>query len=127
MAKRFTASDKWEDEWFRQLPETSKLFWLFLLDRCDIAGVWKTDYGLASFCIGKTIDKSILAAFEDRVEPFNGNKLWIMRYVEFQYTMLREDCTMHKAVINLLAKYDLLDRVMAGLVPGYPEKHKKSG
>jgi len=75
MAKRFTASDKWEDEWFRQLPETSKLFWLFLLDRCDIAGVWKTDYGLASFCIGKTIDKSILTAFKDRVEPFNSNKL----------------------------------------------------
>jgi len=126
MAKRFTASDKWEDPWFRKLPATSKLFWLFIIDRCDIAGAWKTDYGLASFCIDEPIDASILQNFEGRIEALNGTKLWVIRYVEFQYTMLREDCTMHKAVINLLAKYGLLDRVMAGLVPGYPEKHRKS-
>jgi len=127
MAKRFTANDKWEDEWFRQLPSREKLFWVFILDRCDIAGAWKIDYGLASFYIGEPIDKSILKSFAGRIEPLNGTKLWIIRYVEFQYTMLREECTMHKAVIKLLASYGLLDRVMSRMIPGYPEKHRKSG
>lgn len=126
MAKRFTASDKWEDEWFRKLPSREKLFWLFLLDRCDIAGAWKIDYELASFCINEQIDKAILKSFSGRIEPLNGSKLWIIRYAEFQYTILKEDCTMHKAVIKLLASYGLLDRVMSRMIPGYPEKCRKS-
>jgi len=120
MAKRFTASDKWADPWFRKLNQKSKLFWLFLLDRCDVAGIWKMDYELASFCIGELINESILADFAGRVEKINGDKLWIVRFVEFQYVVLKEDVKPHKPVINLLAKYGLLERVMEGLSKGCP-------
>lgn len=120
MAKRFTASDKWEDPWFRKLPLKAKLFWLFLLDRCDIAGVWKSDYELASFSIGEMIDKSILAEFQGRVEPVNGDKLWIVRFVEFQYGVLKEEVKLHKSVMNILDKHGLLERVVEGLAKGYP-------
>jgi len=60
MAKRLTANDKWEDNWFRKLSLKSKLFWLFILDRCDVAGIWKKDYELAGFCIGEQITDEIL-------------------------------------------------------------------
>jgi len=120
MAKRFTASDKWEDAWFRKLPMKAKLFWLFLLDRCDVAGVWKADYELASFCIGELMDEAILADFAGRVEKINGDKLWIVRFVEFQYGVLKEDVKPHKPVINTLSRYGLLERVMEGLSKGYP-------
>ena len=78
------------------------------------------DYELASFCIGELINESILADFAGRVEKINGDKLWIVRFVEFQYVVLKEDVKPHKPVINLLAKYGLLERVMEGLSKGCP-------
>ncbi len=111
MAKRFTASDKWEDAWFRQLSPVSKLFWLFLLDRCDVAGIWKIDYHLASFCIGAPVDTNILKHFDGRVEKLKGDKLWIIRFVEFQCGQLKENSNPHKPIIKTLAKYGLLQRV----------------
>lgn len=117
MAKRFTASDKWEDPWFRQLSAVSKLFWLFLLDRCDGAGIWKIDWGLATFCIGAPVDVHILKAFDGRIEKLNGDKLWVVRFVEFQYGgILQEDVSYHKPVIKSLAKHGLLQRVEKALL-----------
>jgi len=118
MAKRFTATDKWEDAWFRQLSPVSKLFWLFLVDRCNVAGVWKTDYGLASFCIGAPVDAKILNTFTGRIEKLNGNKLWIVGFVEFQYGCLNEDVHPHRPVIKILAKYGLLQRVEKAIREG---------
>jgi len=79
MAKRFTENGKWEDTWFRNLPPVSKLFWLFVVDKCDIAGFWEIDWDLASFFIGSKVDESILKDFEGRLERVNNNgKIWIV-------------------------------------------------
>ena len=118
MAKRFTANDKWEDSWFRKLPLRSKVFWIFILDRCDVAGMWKKDYEFASFCIGETISEDILKDFNGRIELVNGDKLWVVRFVEFQYGFLSHKASPHKPVINILKKHGLLQRVMKGLTKG---------
>lgn len=118
MAKRFTASDKWEDAWFRQLSAVSKLFWLFILDRCDTAGIWKVDWNLASFCIGAPVDVHILKVFEGRIEKLKEDKLWIVRFVEFQYGILKESSPPHKYIIKALSNHGLLQRVEEGLIKG---------
>lgn len=118
MAKRFTASDKWEDNWFRKLPLKSKLFWIFILDRCDVAGIWKIDYEFASFCIGEEVNSSILEDFNERIEELNGDKLWITKFIEFQYGYLSKDAAPHKGVIFTLKKYGLFERVIKGLQKG---------
>jgi hypothetical protein len=110
MAKRFTASDKWEDAWFRRLPPTSKLFWIFILDRCNCAGFWKIDWELASFCIGDQITNDILTTFDGRIETID-ERLWVTNFVAFQYGQLNENCNPHKPVIRELAKFGLLQRV----------------
>ena len=126
MAKRFTASDKWEDNWFRKLPLKSKLFWLFILDRCDVAGIWKKDFELASFCIGEEINEATLIKdFNGRLEEIGEDKLWIIKFVEFQYSHLSDTVAPHKGVISALKKYGLYERVIKGLDKGYlPLKDK---
>lgn len=52
MAKRFTDSEKWRDPWFTELAPEMKLLWLYLLDNCDHAGIWKVNRKLAEFEMG---------------------------------------------------------------------------
>jgi len=41
MAKRFTEITIWEDDWFYELSPEYKLFWFYIKDNCDHAGIWK--------------------------------------------------------------------------------------
>lgn len=48
MTRRFTETDKWNDEWFLGLPFEAKLLFTYLCDNCDIGGFWEVDYEHAS-------------------------------------------------------------------------------
>ena len=58
MAKRFTDSEKWKDAWFMDLPSKYKLFWLYLLDECNHAGIWKVNFKISTFYIGEHLEYS---------------------------------------------------------------------
>ncbi len=48
MAKRFTATEIWSEDWFLSMPNEYKLFWFYMLANCDHAGIFKVN--LRSFC-----------------------------------------------------------------------------
>lgn len=110
MAKRFTASDKWEDLWFSELTSEYKLFWIYILDKCDNAGVWEKNFKVANFLIGGTFnEKDTKEILKERILEFNGNKWFIPKFIEFQYGTLNENSNPHKAVIEKLTKYGLYE------------------
>jgi hypothetical protein len=86
MAKRFTNTDKWKKQWFKKLNTKQKLFWLYILDDCNHAGIW------------------------DVVFIDNREKVFIPKFIEFQYGELNPNSRPHISVINLLEKYNLMDR-----------------
>ena len=109
MAKRFTATEKWEDSWFRKLDSKHKLLWIYMLDRCDIAGFWERDFDLAGYFTGCKYDEGdVLEKFKSRVVLVNG-KLFIPKFIEFQYSKkfdeLSEDSPVHRSIIKLLNRY----------------------
>lgn len=115
--KRFRDTKLSREAWYRKLKPAFKCTWDFLCDECDEAGMWSIDLDALAFFIGEEID---LNAFmkqvnEDkaRLEWYEGNKIWIAGFVEFQYGELSEKCIPHKKIISLLEKYDLLHRVPA--------------
>lgn len=112
--KRFTATEKWDKEWFRKLPLKHKVLWLYLCDRCDAAGVWEPDFELASFQIGSQVSEDDLALFGDRVEKLSEGKFWLTRFIEFQYQKLSEDCRGQVNVFSSLKRHSLYDRVCKG-------------
>jgi hypothetical protein len=69
MAKRLTDSAKWDDPWFAELPSKYKLFYIYLLDECDHAGIWKVNFRKANFMIGETLEQAeVLRYMSDRVK-----------------------------------------------------------
>jgi hypothetical protein len=103
MSKRFTETTKWEDPWFRELSPAHKALWLWMLDKCDCAGVLaEIDWKLASFQVGAPLAADAMSAFESRVEPC-GKGFWIRKFIVYQYGhSLRDRNPAHKGVLKAL-------------------------
>ncbi len=114
MAKRFTDTDKWKKRFIKDLPVEYKIFWLYLLDECNHAGIWHVEFELVQIRLGITLsEKKALGLFnvgdDARVVVFdNGNKWFVPGFIEFQYGELAENNRAHKSVIESLSKYDLM-------------------
>jgi hypothetical protein len=108
VAKRFTSTEKWKKKWIRELKPEHKLFWFYLLDNCDHAGIWEVDIDLASFQIGVDLDEQeVLAAFNRKIVQFKDGKWFVPKFIEYQYGELNEKVNAHKSVIKILQKYGL--------------------
>ena len=111
--KRFTETTKWDDPWFIDLEPSAKLLWLYLLDKCDNAGVVDISVKLAGMllngenCVEAGI-KTLCAA--GRLEEIEGGKYYIPGFVIFQYGELKPGSNLHKNVIALLNKHGLIER-----------------
>lgn len=124
MAKRFTDSDKWERPWFRKMPQAYKWLWLYILDKCDVAGIWYVDMELASFMIcEKVVYEEAVIFFDKQIEELdNGNRWFIIGFTEFQYKTLSPISKPHTKVIDILEKFRLLDRVPHRVPPTLPHR-----
>lgn len=129
MAKRFTATDKWKDSWFSSLTKEQKLFWLYLLDECDNAGIWEKNFKVASFFLSQEITEEWAMTFLiGKAIPVNGTKWFIPKFVEFQYGELRTSNRAHVSVIDKLRKYGLMtdeNKVLASPLQGAKDKDKE--
>ena len=107
MSKRFTETEKWRDPWFRKLTPAQKLLWFYLLDNCDQSGVIDFDHEFAEFQIGiKSSEKDVAALSKQLLKLPNG-KLWIHKFVRYQYGKLSHDCKPHKPVFAALEKHGI--------------------
>ena len=114
MPKRFTYTQKWQDEWFMELPAKYKLFYLYLLDNCDHAGIWKVNMKLATFHIGDDLNiDEIKNLFGNRILEFKDGYFFIVKFIQFQYGGLKNDAV-GKSVYKILETNNLLG-AMEGL------------
>lgn len=67
--KRFTETTIWEEDWFLDMPKEYMLFWFYLKDKCNHAGVWRPNLKLFEATIGVKID------LKTAIEYFNKDKL----------------------------------------------------
>lgn len=112
MAKRFTATEKWDKQWFMDLSPKLKCLWQYINDKCDQAGMWEANFKLASMYIGEKVTEDDLKNFGHRIELYEPGKFWVTGHVDFQYGTPTEKSPAHRPLIRLLKKYNLLDRVL---------------
>ena len=109
MAKRFTDTSIWDDQWFRKLPCKYKELWRYLYERCNHAGIWKKDIEMAGFLIGEEVtEEEALDLFntdeKDRVLLIKEDKWFIPQFISFQYVDLKQTNKIHKSIIEILKK-----------------------
>jgi len=84
MGKRFTDTEKWKDEWWGSLDNDYRMIWLYLVDSCSIAGIWKKDFrGLNFNCNTKITEDQFLEVFGSRLID-RGNYFFIPKFLRFQ-------------------------------------------
>lgn len=84
MARRFTDTEKWRDEWWGSLSNDYRIIWLYLVDSCSIAGIWKKDFrGLNFNCNTKITEEEFVKVFGSRLID-RGNFFFIPKFVRFQ-------------------------------------------
>lgn len=105
MAKRFTDTEKWKNPWFRDMDNVYRWLWVYILDNCDAAGIWRLDFALAGYCIGEYVNSRLAAEqFEDKIIQLDHDKWFIPSFVTFQYGELSEASRPHQSVIKILTK-----------------------
>lgn len=112
MAKRFTDNEKWKKQFFKSLSSVHKLFFLYILDECDHAGVWHVEKEIAEIRIGDkfNIDEAKKAFGKHIIEFDNGEKWFIPTFIEFQYGTLNDKVNAHKSALDKIISYGLLEK-----------------
>jgi len=106
--KRFTESSKWSDLWFMDLKIEHKLLWIYLLDNCDHAGVYKPNLRLLAFQMGHLITKEDLFKYmEGRVVELKSGNWFIPGFIKFQYGNLTRSNSAHKGVLRVLSREEI--------------------
>ena len=125
MAKRFIDTKIWDKQWFRKLTARKKLLWLYIITKCDHAGIRDADFEAASFFIGETVSKKDLDFMIDKVvciKSKNGQEqLFVPPFIDYQYGYLKETSKPHLSVRKRLIEKNLQDHINKGL-----EKNSKS-
>lgn len=116
MAKRFTDTNKWDDDWFLELPPAMKCLWEYLRDNCDGGtGAMKVSFKKISGLIKAEISKQdVITYFADRVHWINHETIWIPAFLKAQFKSLSPNNKAHinmaKKVIMTLEGQQLSDR-----------------
>lgn len=110
--KRFHDINIWEDDWFIKLSRDHKIFWMFVKDTCDHAGIWRTN--ISTF---KKIHKSrveiqeALKAFnedKDRVLVLPNGRWFLINFIPFQYgRVLNLRNRVHESIVKILKDNDV--------------------
>ena len=128
MAKRFTDSEKWKDAWFMDLPSKYKLFWLYLLDECNHAGIWKVNFKISSFYIGEHLEYSeVKRLLNARITILSDEYWFINKFIKYQYKCdiegLNPKNKAHLSTIKILNEWDNFKHLTTPLL-GVKDKDK---
>lgn len=107
MAKRFTDSGKFRDNWYRKLTPNQKCLWEFIISECSLAGIIDIDFDSLEFHIGAKITIEDFEPLNERIYTLPDGKVFIPKFITFQQKELNENNRAHKNIIENLSKYGI--------------------
>jgi hypothetical protein len=112
MAKRFTDTEIWSEDWFLEMPSEYKLFWYYMLSECDHAGFFKIN--LRTFCslneVSVTSETALLHfnKGKDRIRQISSSIWLIEDFFVFQYgRIFNINNPLHKGISKQFEKFEV--------------------
>ena len=104
MAKRLTDTEIWDKEWFMSLNPKLKCFVKFVIDKCDLAGVWSPNYNLASIYITEKVTEAELLLIDNgnQFQKLPNGKIFCRGFIDFQNGQLKDNSPIHKKILSIL-------------------------
>ena len=107
MAKRFTDTTKWNEDWFLDLSISNKLFWIYICDNVDHAGIFKPNKRLFELLVGDKVNikdfLNIINGEKERIKILENGRWYLTKFIEFQYgSKLNPNNRVHKSILKLL-------------------------
>jgi len=120
MAKRYTATEIWSEDWFLEMPNEYKLFWYFMLSACDHSGLFRVN--LKSFCslnevkINSDTALNYFNKGKNRLRVIN-HSLWLIEdFFVYQYGQtFNENNRVHASILELYKKNEIKLTSIRGL------------
>lgn len=121
MAKRFAATELWEEDWFLEMPTEYKLFWFYMLSACNHAGFYRLN--LRRFCVTNDIKIDAKKAIElfnfgkERIKVIKEDLWYVTDFITFQYGhKLNMNNRVHLSIIEQLNKFNINVKDVRGLI-----------
>jgi hypothetical protein len=111
MAKRYTDTEKWKDDWFVSLGNDYRIIWQWLLDNCNHAGICKRSIKLLNFMCNTTISEDELVKEMEGRLLIKDNIWFIPKFLKFQYSTLKSNKPVIVSVVKELKINNLLNLI----------------
>jgi hypothetical protein len=121
IGKRWAKPSIWDKPDFSKWSLKKRLFWFYLNNRCDLAGVHQLHFPVDTAFLGFKVDQPFIESFleavntdAERVKPIGSQRLWLTNFVRYQQTGKNKDCLSaksppHKSVVAQLKEHGILE------------------
>lgn len=117
MTKRFIDSDMWELPEFMEADPKKKLLGIFMLSRCDHAGIFRFNASITRLILGFPVSEKDILDIPFNIRKISDFHYWLEKFCLHQYGPLKSGCYPHMRVAERLAGLGLL---------GFVSVHKDS-
>lgn len=83
------------------------MLWFYIVDHCDNIGLCELDLGLVSKDCDLKITEAHLIELGDRVQRICNGKVYVTKFIPFQYGTLSAECKPHKKIIEAIKFHSL--------------------
>lgn len=109
MAKRFTDTEIWDQDWFIDLPNKYKLLWNYIKDKCDNVGIWRPNKSILQKILGEPINLDEFIQFinieKERLRTLPSGRWWLKDFFIFQYgDKFSPTSQVHKGALKALVQ-----------------------
>jgi hypothetical protein len=121
MPKRFTSTELWIEDWFCEMPMDYKLYWYYMLSKCNHAGIFKVNTKMFNSINECNLNHATALNYfnidKKRIREINENVWFIEDYFFYQYgKSFNIKNRVHKSIYEVYNQYNIHLSTIRGLV-----------
>jgi hypothetical protein len=106
MAKRFIDTGLFDDPWFMDLSIEAKILWIYMITRCDHAGIIELNQKMVKLQTDINSLDTVIEQLGNRIVTLSERLYFIPKFITFQYPGFPDSkAKAQESAIKILQKY----------------------